>query len=140
MLVDAREHRFQLGVVGVLTLAFASLRRPRLAVLLAVGTALPLLPAIYRRFIAPRAGPPGAVEDKRLPAFARIAGGAGLASAGLVANARPSRITFGFLTATGVLCIYGAATGYCVPCSLLMRMEDSGLVSLDPPLVCAVPR
>jgi len=82
-LVDVREHRFQLGVVGILVLMLTLIRKPKLAVALAVVTAFPVLPAVFRRYAAPRLPPPTGVEDGRLPAFARVAGGVGLmASAG----------------------------------------------------------
>lgn len=137
-LVDVREHRFQLGVVGILVLVLTSVRKPKLVAALAVVTAFPVLPAVFRRYVAPRLPPASGVEDGRLPAFARVAGGVGLmASAGLAAVA-PSRVSFAVLFAAGGVCIYGGATGYCVPCNVLLTLEKAGVVSLDPPLVCAV--
>lgn len=136
--MDAREHRFQLGVVGALVLALTSIRRPKLVIALALVTAFPVLPQLFRRLLAARLSSPTVVEDDRLPAFARVAGGAGLAFAAFVAAVAPSRITYAALSATGVVCLYGAATGYCVPCHALSKLEQAGLVELDPPLICAV--
>jgi hypothetical protein len=78
------------------------------------------------------------MEDARLPAFARIAGGAGLALAAGAAIAGPSRSTDAALVAASGVCLYGAATGRCLPCSTLVLLEERGLVAFDPPLVCAV--
>lgn len=139
LLVDTREHRFQLGVVGVSVLAFTVMRRPRMLVAVAVATAFPVLPTIYRRLLAPHLSAPTSMEDRRLPAFARLAGGAGLVGAATGASVAPSKVTYGALCGVGGVCLYGAVTGYCVPCSTLLLLEKLELVRLDPPLVCAVP-
>jgi hypothetical protein len=137
-LVDVREHRFQLGVVGVLTLLLTGWRRPRSIVALAALSATPVLPFVFRRLLAAQLGPTTSMEDARLPAFARIAGGAGLALAAGAAVAAPSRVADAALVAASGVCLYGAATGRCLPCSTLLMLEDRGLVVLDPPLVCAM--
>lgn len=137
-LVDVREHRFQLGVVGMLVLVLTLVRKPKLVAALAVVTAFPVLPAVFRRYVAARLQPPSRVEDDRLPAFARVAGGAGLMTAAGLAAMAPSKVSFAALVAAGGLCVYGAATGYCVPCKVLLTLERTGVVSLDPPLVCTM--
>lgn len=136
-LVDVREHRFQLGVVGALTLGLSVARRPGLVAAVAAVTMAPVLPMAFRRFVAPELREPVAVEDARLPAFARVAGGLGLlaAAAGAASGSRASQAA---LVAAGGLCIYGSATGYCVPCHVLTSLERAGAVELDPPLVCTL--
>ena len=136
--MDTREHRLQLGVVGALVVGSVLARRPRAVLPIAVATTLPLLPQLFRRCIAPRHGPPTALEDARLRAFARIAGGAGLVVVAGASGVAPSAVVSVALLGAGAVCIYGSATGYCVPCSALTMLERAGLVELDPPLVCAV--
>lgn len=100
-LVDTREHRFQLTVVGALVLAFTLLRRPTWLIPIAAVTAFPVLPSAFRRLIAPRLTEAPRVEDRRLPAFARVAGGAGLALAAVLAKVVPSRVSYAVLGSVG---------------------------------------
>jgi len=137
-LVDAREHRFQLGVVVTMTLALTAVRKPQLVAALAVATAVPVLPWVFRRCVAPRLRDPARVEDSRLPAFARVAGGVGLLAAAGRAAVAPSRVSDAALLAAGGVCLYGSATGYCLPCNVLLILEKARVVSLDPPLVCSL--
>ena len=137
-LIDVRAHQVQLALVGAVTIAFVALAQPWAVAVFAFVTMPPLIPRLYLRFIQGRLSPVSAVEDTRLPAFARIAGGLGLAGVAVVTAVWPTWPLYAALCGLGLLCLYGAVTGYCVPCSVLTSLERHGVVTFDPPLVCSV--